>query len=72
MTERATQPGYVGCFFMRCKIHGTPFSVFYGGVQLRDRETALRRIEEFRQTHCIYSPDCGFDARIDEELESAK
>jgi len=57
------QPGRV---FLRCVKHGSPYSVYYGKPGQGDRESALRRVEEFRLSHGIYSPECLAEGRVED------
>jgi hypothetical protein len=58
--------GFEGKFFVRCKKHRIPYSVFYGGAQTFDREAAERRALEFRDAHVSYWPDCAFDCVVED------
>ena len=63
MSERKPE----GKFIMRCSIHGVPYSVFYARDGFHyDKEKARERIEEFRMTHCMFSPDCRDSAVIED------
>jgi len=60
-----------GRFLMKCKAHRTPYSIFYGKPGWT-RDIAKVKIEEFLQSHCMFSPDCSLDAHVEEEEEKDK
>ena len=51
-----------GKWIMKCKKHGVPYSVFYAKDGYFTKEDAQRRVDEFRETHIMFSPDCSLDA----------
>lgn len=66
MSRMVVQKKADGKYVMRCKAHGTPYSVFYASEGFFRKEEAFRRIEEFRIGHCFYSPDCSLDAKVED------
>lgn len=55
-----------GKWVMKCKAHGTPYSVFYSTDGYFRRDEAERRVQEFRETHIMFSPDCSLDAHVED------